>query len=34
MRKFSDAERKEAGADVFSQIAYRTRVANFLATGN
>ncbi|MBN3760746.1 DM9 repeat-containing protein [Burkholderia sp. Ac-20365] len=33
MQKFSDAERKEAGTDVYRQIGYRTKIAEFLAAG-
>jgi uncharacterized protein DUF3421 len=33
MKKFSDGERQAvAGGDLFAQIAYRTRIADFLAT--
>jgi hypothetical protein len=31
MKKFSDAERDAAGDDLFQQIAYRTKIADFLA---
>ncbi|SEI15951.1 hypothetical protein SAMN05192544_102713 [Paraburkholderia hospita] len=34
MQKFSDAEREEAGNDVYRQIGYRTKIAGFLAAGN
>ena len=33
MKKFSAAEQSEAGTDVFEQISYRTKIANFLAAG-
>jgi hypothetical protein len=33
MKKFEAREHAAAGDDLFAQIAYRTRIANFLAQG-